>query len=150
MECIPGSHLHWAELACHDRMMTTYPQDFRDDPTRLPALAAAFRAVRDECTASAGVDCPLTIISAYRTEAYNAMLAKHPRFQAAPRSQHMQGRALDVATPRFLSFEEFTDCVRRASAHDLSPIRYIELRPSMNYIHFDVRPTKRLVEETVP
>lgn len=148
MEVSPGCKLHWAELACHDRSCSTYPIDYRNDPTRLPALVDAFVALRRECTQEAGMDCTLTILSAYRTEAYNAQLSA--RNAAAPKSQHVQGRALDIACPRLLTFEQFTNCVRRASAAEGSPIRYVELRPSMNYIHFDVRPTKRLVEETVP
>ena len=148
MEVIPGCKLHWAELACHDRSCTTYPVDYRNDPTRLPALVSAFVAVRRECSQEAGMDCALTVLSAYRTEAYNEQLAT--RYAAAPHSQHIQGRALDIACPRLLTFEQFTTCVRRASAALESPIRYIELRPAFNYIHFDVRPTKRLVEETVP
>jgi uncharacterized protein YcbK (DUF882 family) len=94
------------------------------------------------------MDCPLVVISAYRTPEYNAALAS--RFAAAKNSQHVQGRALDVACPRLLTFEDFTNAVRRATARKGSPIRYVELRPSMNYIHFDVRQTSRLVEETVP
>ena len=150
MEVYPGCKLHWSELACHDRMSTPYPMDYRTDPTRLPALVTAFRAVRFECTSEAGMDCPLLILSAYRTPEYNAELAKHPRFKAAKTSQHIQGRALDLACPRMLTFAEFQTCVERASAYEGSPIRYIEFRPSLNYIHIDVRPTKRLVEETIP
>ena len=96
------------------------------------------------------MDCPLLILSAYRTPEYNASLAKHPQYKAAKNSQHIQGRALDIACPRLLTFSEFQESVERASAHEGSPIRYIEFRPSMNYIHIDVRPTKRLVEETIP
>ena len=40
--------------------------------------------------------------------------------------------------------------MKRASAHVNSPIRYIEFRPTHHYIHVDVRPTQKLVEETVP
>jgi uncharacterized protein YcbK (DUF882 family) len=150
VEILPGSRLHWTEIACRDRRNTPYPLDWREDPTRLPALVRAFRDVRDECTVAAGMDCPLAVLEGYRTEAYQEMLRQNPRYRAAKNSQHCQGRALDIACPRLLSFDEFTNAVRRAASRPDSPIRYVELRPSMNYIHFDVRPTKRLVEETVP
>jgi len=145
----PGGHLYWSELACRDRMMTPYPLDWRTDPTRLPLLLDAFEAVREECCKVEGRDVPLLVLEGYRTPAYQEMLRKNPRYRAAKNSQHVQGRALDVACPRGMTFDEFTECVRRAASREDSPIRYIELRPSMHYIHFDVRPTQRLVEETV-
>jgi len=145
----PCAKLSWSELACHDRIRTPYPLDFRTDPTRLSALCDAFKAIREECTREAGMDCPLIVTSGYRTPEYQAQLQAHAEFKAARNSQHVQGRALDLACPRFLTFEQFALSVQRATAHERSPIRYVEYRPTHAYIHIDVRPTQRLVQETV-
>ena len=140
-------HLTWAEMECHDG--TTVPMDHRTDPTRLPALARAFEDVREECCLELGHDCPVTVIAGYRSEAYQVFLRTIPHYKAAKNSQHCQTRAVDCACPRLLSFEQFAACAKRAASREGSPIRYIEYRPTMNYIHVDVRPTKSLVEETV-
>lgn len=144
-----SAHLSFDELACHDAIRTPYPIDFRSDPTRLPALCAAFEAIRAECSTEAGMPCPITVTSGYRTPEYQEQLRRHPQFKAAPRSQHVQGRALDLACPRLLTWDQFCCCVKRACASFGSPIRYVEYRPSDRYIHIDVRPTQQLVEETV-
>lgn len=144
----PSAHLSWDELACHDATRTPYPLDWRTDPTRLRALCDAFEAIRAECSAEAGMPCPLIISSAYRTPAYQAMLVAHPIFLAATRSQHVQGRALDLVLPRLLTWAQFAACAKRAATRTGSPIRYLEYRPA-HYIHVDVRPTQHLVEEVV-
>lgn len=153
----PSLHLSWAELACHDRLRSTYPVDWRRNPTRAMALGQAFEDFRAECsmvvaeeTNGAICDCPLIVLEGFRTEAYQAYLRSIPRYKAALHSQHCEGRAVDIARPRLLSWEQFVECIKRASARERSPIRYIELRPSMNYIHFDVRPTKSLVVQEIP
>jgi len=145
-----SAHLTFDELACHDAIGTPYPLDWRDDETRLPRLCWAFEAVRAECSLEAGMPCPITVTSAYRTPEYQELLAKHPVFKAARRSQHVQGRALDLACPRLLTWEQFVVSVERACAHLNSPIRYVEIRPALRYIHIDVRPTQKLVVEAVP
>jgi len=145
-----SAHLTFEELACHDIIHTPYPLDYRDQCDRLPALCAMFEAIRAECTREAEMPCPLIVLSAYRTPAYQAVLQAHPAYKAAKNSQHVQGRALDLACPRLLTFDQFTNAVKRASAYPTSPLRYIEFRPTMRYIHVDCRPTKKLVEETVP
>lgn len=145
-----SAHLSFDELACHDAVRTPYPLDYRADPTRLPALCRAFEDIRAEASLEAGMACPIVVTSGYRTPEYQAKLARHPQFKAAARSQHVQGRALDLACPRLLTFEQFALAVKRASAYPYSPIRYIEFRPTHRYIHVDVRPTQKLVEETVP
>lgn len=145
----PSTHLAWMELACRDRGRTTYPLDWRMDPTRAAALASAFETVRAECCLELAKDCPLTVLEGYRTQDYQAYLRSIPAYKAALKSQHCEGRAVDLACPRGLTFDQFSACVKRAASHAGSPIRYIEYRPSMHYIHVDVRPTSKLVEETV-
>ena len=140
-------HLFWSELACHDAMMTPYPLDWRTD--RAVALGQAFEDVRAEVCDVMGMDTRLFVVSGYRTPEYQAKLALNPRLKAAARSQHVEGRAVDVALPRGLTFDEFAACVARATARPDDPIRYVELRPSMAYIHFDVRPGKKVMTETV-
>jgi hypothetical protein len=147
MSGICSRHLFWSELACHDAVMTPYPLDWRAD--RGVTLGQAFEDVRVECCAVLGMDAPLLVLSGYRTPEYQAVLAQNPRLKAAPKSQHCEGRAVDLALPRGLTFDEFADCAKRATAREHDPIRYIELRPSMAYIHIDVRPTKKLIVETV-
>ena len=145
--CSP--HLWWSELACHDRLMTPVPIDYRVDPTRGGALGDAFEALRAEVCAVMGMDTPLLVLSGYRTLEYQKLLAMNPRLKAATYSQHMELRAVDVALPRGLTFDEFAECARLATTHPDSPIRYVELRRTMSYIHIDVRPVKRLVIEEV-
>ena len=141
-----GAHLWWSELACHDRVTTPYPGMWRDD--RLPPLVEAFEAIRAECCAELGSDCPLFVVSGYRTPSYQASLLDNPALKAALHSQHCEGRALDLKASR-LDFERFKWCVYRAAHQDGSPIRYVEFRPSMGYIHVDVRDVAELVMETV-
>jgi uncharacterized protein YcbK (DUF882 family) len=146
----PSAHLSWDELSCHDAVRTPYPLDWRHDPSRLPALCHAFEDIRSECAMEAGLLCPIIVSSGYRTPGYQAMLQAHPEFKAAKRSQHCEGRALDLVCPRLLTFEQFALCVQRATARAHSPIRYVEYRPSLRYIHVDVRITQKLIEDTIP
>lgn len=149
MSRLASPHLSYDELACHDTIRTPYPLDWRTDLTRLRPLCDAFEAIRQECGRLAGMPCPILITSAYRTPEYQLMLQAHPEFLAAKRSQHVEGRALDLACPRLLSWEQFVAAVRAAARRPGSPIRYLEYRPSRRYIHMDVRPTAKLVEETI-
>ena len=144
-----SAHLSFDELACHDAISTPYPLDYRVDQTRLPALCHAFEDIRAECSLEAGMPCPITVTSGYRTPEYQAKLLAHPTFKAAKRSQHVQGRALDLALPRLLTWAQFTACVKRAASRPGSPLRYLEYRRARAYVHVDVRPTQHLVEEEV-
>lgn len=143
----PSAHLTWEELACRDRMMTAYPGDWR--PARAANLGQAFEDVRQECSVELGADCPLTVLEGYRTTQYQNHLLSIPKYKAAAHSQHCEGRAVDVACPRGLTFSQFVGCVRRAAMRSDSTIRYVELRPSMHYIHIDTRQTTILQIETV-
>jgi len=132
----PSAHLTWAELACHDRMKTPYPLDYRDDGTRLPRLARAFEAIR------ALWGKRITILSAYRTPAYNKAVGGRPK------SQHVEGRALDLQPPDGVTVRQFFDAVvALARTEKLLNIRYVKGYGSRGFVHFDVRPTDRLVSE---
>lgn len=146
----PSVHLSWAELTCRDQMHSPYPINWRDVEDRSRALGLAFEALRAECCIALGRDCPLVVGEGYRTEAYQTMLRRNPRYKAALHSQHCEGRAVDVYLPRGLTFDEFSDCARRAACWPNVQIKYIELRPSMGYIHIDTRiTTKKLIVETI-
>lgn len=121
-----SAHLSWSELACRDRLRTPYPLDYRADPSRLPALAVAFEALR------AAVGLPLVVLSAYRTPAHNRAVG------GAKDSQHVQGRALDLLPPK-----GWTPTALAAVARELPQIRGVGLYGT--FVHIDVRPADRLV-----
>ena len=130
----PSAHLTWDELRCRDRMRTAYPLDYRTDPTRLQRLAAAFEAVR------AIYGLPLRVLSAYRTPAYNQQIC------GASKSQHIEGRALDLAPPGDVPVREFYDAVvRLATEQPALGIRYVQGYPARGFVHVDVRPTAKLI-----
>ena len=79
-------HLSWAELACHSPGREIYPVEWRE--SRAAALAAVFERFRAFCGGH-----PLTIGSGYRTPPWNRKQG------GAARSQHVQGRAVDLYPP---------------------------------------------------
>lgn len=123
----PSLHLSWPELACRDRLRTPYPLDWRS--TRAVELAEAFEALR------AAVGLPLVVLSAYRTAAWNAAVGGRPK------SQHLQGRALDLLPPR-----GWAPAALGAVAADLEQIRGLGVYPSRGFVHIDVRPGPRWVD----
>ena len=130
----PSAHLTWDDLRCRDKMRTPYPLDYRADPSRLPLLAAAFEAVR------AIYGLPLRVLSAYRTPAYNRQIG------GAVKSQHIEGRALDLAPPGDVLVREFFDAVVRiATEQPALGIRYVQGYPARGFVHVDVRPTAKLL-----
>lgn len=129
----PSPHLSWDELACHDRLHTPYPLDWRG--SRAVLLAREFEAVRDLLAGDVGREIPLLVHSAYRTMAHNAAVG------GSPSSQHLQGRALDIAPrdPRLLD-RLYAVTVRRADA--VLAIRGVGRYDT--FIHMDTRPTAAL------
>ena len=95
----PAAHLTWAELACHDAIRTPYPVRWRE--SRMVRLAAVFEAIRHACG-----DHPLRVLSGYRTPAHNRTVG------GARHSQHVQGRAIDLAPPRGWTVAGFHAVVR--------------------------------------
>ena len=95
----PSTHLTWAELACHDVARTPYPARWRQ--SRAGQLTRVFEAIRHACG-----DHPLRVLSGYRTPAHNRSVG------GARHSQHVQGRAIDLAPPRGLTVTGFHAVVR--------------------------------------
>ena len=120
----PSRHLMWAELACHDG--TPYPEAWQT--TRAMLLARAFEAIRAEWS------LPIAVLSAYRTPTYNAKIG------GAKNSQHVQGRALDLAPPEGVSVYDFwTRIVEIAQKAGIGGVGYAP--PSEGgYVHVDIRP----------
>ncbi len=128
----PSPHLSWAEIACSDG--TAYPLEWRAD--RAAQLAIEFELVRAACCCR-----PLTILSGYRTTAYNATVPGSAR-----NSQHVQGRALDLATPEGMTARNFYALIRGTlKLWPESKIRGIGVYPAWG-CHIDIRPSKTLVE----
>lgn len=123
----PSPFLSWNELSCHDG--TEYPHMYRTDQTRLLNLVEAFEAVRAELG-----NKPLTILSAYRHPQYNKKIG------GAPKSQHCEGRALDIKTPKGMTPRELFDVIVNVS--NKTPIRGIGLYKWG--CHMDVRPQQKL------
>lgn len=115
-------HLAWRELACHDRARTPYPAAWRAD--RAVTLARVFEALR------AVVGEPLAVLSAYRTPAHNAAVG------GAPKSQHVEGRAVDLTCATLRPLELFGRA--RILADSLTDIGAIGLYD--HFIHLDTRP----------
>lgn len=128
-----SQHLSWDELRCRDRMRTAYPLDYRTDPTRLPRLLEAFEQIRGMW------GLPIRILSAYRTPVYNRQIG------GVAKSQHIEGRALDLQPPADVTVREFFDAiVRLAAARPDIGIRYVQGYGRRGFVHVDVRPTATL------
>jgi hypothetical protein len=125
-----SSNLTWAELACHDAKRTPYPHHWRR--SRAVVLARAFEMVRAACG-----DVPLSILSGYRTPAHNKAIG------GAVHSQHVEGRAIDLRTPKGLTVSQFAECVREAIRAG-APIRGLGIYRRWG-CHIDLRPGDRLV-----
>jgi hypothetical protein len=118
----PTPHLTWRELDCKDG--TPYP-----DMWRLPRavnLAVEFERVR------AVVGGPIIIGSAYRTTAYNRKVG------GAERSQHCQGRALDLYPPAGWTVHRFYEAIRAIAKERGSHLFGLGLYPT--FVHIDTRP----------
>ncbi len=121
----PSAHLTWKELGCKDG--TPYPVEWQD---RAQLLAVEFELLR-QCMG------PLVVLSAYRSPAHNA------RVGGARLSQHVQGRALDLRTPRGWTPVKMALVVKTLVKDGKSKIRGLGIYPWG--VHIDVRLSERLV-----
>ena len=124
-----SEHLAWSELACHDAARTPYPVNWRASRAKL--LAVAFEQVR------ALWGQPLTILSAYRTFAHNRAIG------GAQYSQHVQGRAVDLAPPAGVPVEAFYRQIAALVRSGETPIK--GLGRYARFVHIDTRPAPDLV-----
>jgi hypothetical protein len=125
----PSPHLTWDELACHDPDRTPYPTEWRE--TRAVVLAACFEAIRTV------VGAPIRIGSGYRTLKWNRKVG------GAVRSQHVEGRALDLYPPGDMTPKQLREIVYAIAKYELADIKGIGLYQT--FVHFDIRLNKRLV-----
>lgn len=120
------AHLRWSELRCRDG--TPYPARWTQRAWRLAQVFEAIRTIWDR---------PISLGSAYRTRAYNASLPN-----SSPRSQHLQGLALDLYPPAGVPVDAFWAEVRLRALHDVDPA-WREVGGLGRYswgIHVDLRP----------
>ncbi len=122
----PSNHLSWPELAC--RAGAPYPAKWRGSRARI--LAVEFERLRELAGGK-----PIPIGSAYRTESHNR------RVGGARKSQHVQGRALDLLV------SGVRRAILEAALFDRLEEPGCRIRGVGYYpwgIHIDVRPGKRL------
>jgi len=120
----PSPHLSWAEIACHDRARTPYPERWRASGGRAEILARCFEAIRERLG-----NQPLTVLSGFRTTDWNQ------RVGGAPNSFHMQGMAIDIKTPVGMTPDEMVQIA--ADIAESLPIGGIGRYPWG--IHVDIR-----------
>jgi hypothetical protein len=132
-----SEHLSFAELACVNRLgrqwegfapgelVAEYPKEWRGG--RAVALAATFEAVR-----SLLGNLPVTINSGYRTPAYNATVG------GVGRSQHTEGRALDIRHSKLKPRAVFAAIRLMEQNGHLPLLGGIGLYAT--FVHLDVRP----------
>lgn len=122
----PTAHLNWVELGCKDG--TPYPNEFRVDGRAL-RLAIVFENIRSM------YDEPISIFSAYRTLKWNKKIG------GAKYSQHLYGKALDLAPPEGITIRKFYNDIRlNTTLFGINGLgRYL------TFIHVDIRPSSRLI-----
>ena len=124
-----GYHLSEKELCCHDEIGTPYPESGWKDGTldRLILMFEGFRSYLE--------DIPLVVTCAYRTPDHNEKVG------GAAHSQHVLGRALDIATPKDFAFgvQEF-HCLAIDYAGDYDGVGGLGLYDWD--VHMDCRPRK--------
>lgn len=122
----PSPHLSWKELACKDG--TSYPEEWKNN--RAVMLSEVFELIRAKWRQ------PIIVLSAYRTPEHNRKIG------GTAKSQHMQGRALDLRPPVGVSLDEFYKEIRDM-ANYVTAIK--GLGRYETFVHIDIRPVNKLV-----
>ena len=115
--------------ARHGFQVEAYPEAWIDE--RLIPLCEALEAIR------AAFRKPIRVLSGFRSAAYNAKIG------GAKRSQHVQGRAADI-TIRGIPAQDLHDKILQLHKEKRIKISGLGLYIEANFVHVDVRPTKRL------
>jgi uncharacterized protein YcbK (DUF882 family) len=133
-------HLTLDELACRDG--TAYPEEWVEE--RAARLAQMFEGVRAGACEAVGRDCPIVILSGYRTRKWNRKVG------GAKNSFHTQGLAIDMGTPRLFvakyvdrALDKFWALAYHAATESIGDIRGLGRYPWG--VHMDLRPAPRLV-----
>lgn len=123
----PSTHLTWDELACDDEARTPYPQKWLSRALRLGEVFEYFR------TLCGGV--PLTVSAGFRTISHQRGLYRGKK-RKVTRSQHCEGRAIDIHRPRSLSLAEFHARARLCAktCRDIGGVGYYPWG-----VHLDIR-----------
>ena len=123
----PSPHLSWVELDQRDGQ-APYPERWRLN--RGATLGFEFELIRLRVGAS------IRINSGYRSLLYNKAVGSRPK------SQHVQGRAIDLAVPKKLSLPDFLDIIIEVARLPYSRLKGIGVYPT--FIHIDTRPSERI------
>lgn len=120
-------HINWEDLNCKDG--TPYPSAFVRDG-RIIELVVMFERIRQHFGSK-----PIIITSAYRTKRYNKSVG------GSPKSQHLEGKALDIKPPSGVSiitfFEELKSNTKWMGIRGLGKYK--------TFCHVDIRDTNELV-----
>ncbi len=122
MKPAQSAHFTIDEFRSHDG--TPYPEEWIDD--RLRPLCEVLEVVRAECGGH-----PVTVISGYRSPAHNRAVG------GAQASQHMEGRAVDLAVEGMAPADVHEIVMRLFLAKKIE-IGGLGLYPG--WVHLDIRP----------
>lgn len=119
----PSKNLSWSELSCKDG--TPYPDEYRLDGT-VVNLSFVFEQIRTVCG-----NRIIKIHSAYRSKKHNTSI------RGAKNSQHVLGKALDLAPPKGYTVKKFYDLIKTLAQTNVNEIGGIGLYPT--FVHIDIR-----------
>jgi uncharacterized protein YcbK (DUF882 family) len=116
------SNFHIREFKCKDG--SKVPEALE---ANVRLLATQLQVLRDY------IGVPITINSAYRTEAYNASIG------GSPRSQHKQGKAADLVTSKYTP-KQLAAIIRKLIKQGKMMQGGVGVYPS--FVHYDCRGTE--------
>ena len=131
----PSAHLPWDDLACNNGV--PYPARWRH--SRAIPLSLVFEAIRQI------IGGPIRVNSAYRDRDYNRKVG------GSRKSQHVEGRALDLGLPKGMLMRDFLYVVLDVARHPpgyirgTDPVKLTGIGVYPTFIHIDTRPSARLV-----